>query len=173
MEYGAAAAMRQAIARIRTPDGGQHEVMRWRAGAHFEAPMGTGSAKRCCAPHRVRDTNACLLPSDGNDSRQTVVRNSQQQREQQMSEATSDSCGWRPATRYPDPAIHALDPRFEKYWLKLSAVERLATALRWAEGPVWFGDWRYLVCSDIPNPRIPKWQQENRAVSILRKPSDL
>jgi len=21
----------------------------------------------------------------------------------------------------PDPAIHALDPRFEKYWLKLSA----------------------------------------------------
>jgi len=29
-----------------------------------------------------------------------------------MSEATSDSCGWRPATRYPDPAIHALDPRF-------------------------------------------------------------
>jgi len=40
--------------------------------------------------------------------------------------------GFQPATHYPDPAIHALDPRFEKYWLKLSAIERLATGLRWA-----------------------------------------
>ena len=42
-----------------------------------------------------------------------------------MSDAASHSAGWRPASYYPDPAIHALDPRFEKYWLKLSAVERL------------------------------------------------
>ena len=35
--------------------------------------------------------------------------------------------GWQQATRYPDPAIVALDPRFEKYWLKLSCVERIAT----------------------------------------------
>ena len=73
---------------------------------------------------------------------------------------------------YPDPAIHALDPRFEKYWLKLSAVERLATGLRWAEGPVWFGDGRYLLCSDIPNQRIVKWEEETGAVSIFRKPSN-
>jgi len=39
------------------------------------------------------------------------------------------SQGWRPATCYPDPAITALDPRFEKYWLKLSAIERLAKEL--------------------------------------------
>src|SRR5258708_12266234 len=78
-----------------------------------------------------------------------------QQREQQMSEAASDSPGWRPATYYPDPAIHALDPRFEKYWLKLSAVERLTTGLRWAEGPLWFADRRYLFSSHIPtNPTI-------------------
>ena len=80
--------------------------------------------------------------------------------------------GWRPASYYPDPAIHALDPRFEKYWLKLSAVERLATGLRWAEGPVWFGDGRYLLCSDIPNQRILKWEEETGAVSIFRKPSN-
>ena len=80
--------------------------------------------------------------------------------------------GWQPATYYPDPAIHALDPRFEKYWLKLSAVERLATGLRWAEGPVWFGDGRYLLCSDIPNNRIIKWEEETGAVSIYRKPSN-
>ncbi len=89
-----------------------------------------------------------------------------------MSEAASHSPGWRPATYYPDPAIHALDPRFEKYWLKLSAVERLTTGLRWAEGPVWFGDGRYLLCSDIPNNRIIKWEEETGAVSIYRKPSN-
>ena len=80
-----------------------------------------------------------------------------------MSDAASHSAGWRPATYYPDPAIHALDPRFEKYWLKLSAVERLTTGLRWAEGPVWFGDGRYLLCSDIPNQRILKWEEETGA----------
>src|SRR6201998_2305716 len=84
----------------------------------------------------------------------------------------SPRAGWRPATYYPDPAIHALDPRFEKYWLKLSAVERLATGLRWAEGPAWFGDGRYLLCSDIPNKRILKWEEETGAVSIFRKPSN-
>src|SRR5258705_12657110 len=100
------------------------------------------------------------------------TRRETHKREQQMSEATSDSCGWRPATRYPDPAIHALDPRFEKYWLKLSAMERLTTGLRWAEGPVWFGDGRYLLCSDIPNNRIIKWEEETGAVSHYRKPSN-
>jgi gluconolactonase len=89
-----------------------------------------------------------------------------------MSETASQSPGWRPATYYPDPAIHALDPRFEKYWLKLSAVERLTTGLRWAEGPVWFGDGRYLLCSDIPNNRIIKWEEETGAVSHYRKPSN-
>jgi hypothetical protein len=73
-----------------------------------------------------------------------------------MSDGNAHAQGWRPATFYPDPAIQALDPRFEKYWLKLSAVERLATGLRWAEGPVWFGDGRYLLCSDIPNQRLPQ-----------------
>jgi len=64
--------------------------------------------------------------------------------------------GWRSTPRYPDPAIKALDPQFEKYWIKLSAVERIATGCRWAEGPVWFGDGRYLLWSDIPNNRIMK-----------------
>src|ERR1700685_4056225 len=89
-----------------------------------------------------------------------------------MSEAKSPRAGWQPATHHPDPAIHALDPRFEKYWLTLSAVERLATGLRWAEGPVWFGDGRYLLCSDLPNNRIIKWEEETGAVSMFRKPSN-
>ena len=72
-------------------------------------------------------------------------------------------------SRSRDPGAR---PRFEKYWLKLSAVERLTTGLRWAEGPVWFGDGRYLLCSDIPNHRIIKWEEETGAVSIYRKPSN-
>ena len=79
--------------------------------------------------------------------------------------------GWHPATRYPDPAIVALDPSFEKYWLKLSCVERIATGFRWAEGPVWFGDGRYLLWSDIPNNRIMRWDEETGATSHFRKPS--
>ncbi|RTL67876.1 MAG: SMP-30/gluconolactonase/LRE family protein [Hyphomicrobiales bacterium] len=80
--------------------------------------------------------------------------------------------GWRQATRYPDPAITALDPRFEKYWLKLSCVERLATGCRWSEGPVWIGDARMLVWSDIPNNRMLRWEEETGAVSVFRKPSN-
>jgi gluconolactonase len=80
--------------------------------------------------------------------------------------------GWQPASRYPDPAISALDPRFEKYWLKHAAIERLATGCRWAEGPVYFGDGRYLLWSDIPNNRILKWEEETGAVSVFRKPSN-
>ncbi|MDX2201933.1 MAG: SMP-30/gluconolactonase/LRE family protein [Hyphomicrobiaceae bacterium] len=80
--------------------------------------------------------------------------------------------GWRQATRYPDPAITALDPRFEAYWLKLSCVERLATGCRWSEGPVWIGDARMLVWSDIPNNRMLRWEEETGAVSVYRKPSN-
>jgi gluconolactonase len=79
---------------------------------------------------------------------------------------------WGPSVRYPDPAIQALDPRFEKYWIKLAAVEKLASGCRWAEGPVWFGDGRYLLWSDIPNNRILKWEEETGAVSIYRKPTN-
>jgi gluconolactonase len=80
--------------------------------------------------------------------------------------------GWKPASRYPDPAVVPLDPRFEKYWIKLAAVEQLATGGRWAEGPVWFGDGRFLLWSDIPNNRIMKWEEETGAVCVFRKPSN-
>ncbi len=92
--------------------------------------------------------------------------------EKSMQPALAASAGWHPATRYPDPAITALDKRFETYWIKLAAVERLATGLRWAEGPVWFGDQRCLLWSDIPNNRIMRWDDETGAVSEFRRPSN-
>ena len=82
------------------------------------------------------------------------------------------SAGWRDHPRYPDPAIETLDDRFEKYRIFSAAVERLYTGCRWSEGPVWFGDGRYLLWSDIPNNRILKWEEETGKVSAYRKPSD-
>jgi gluconolactonase len=85
---------------------------------------------------------------------------------------TSSIAAWRDPVRYPDPAITALDPSFERLWIKLSAVERLYTGCRWSEGPVWFGDGRYLLWSDIPNDRILKWEEETGTVSVFRRPSN-
>ena len=79
--------------------------------------------------------------------------------------------GWQAATRYPDPAIEILDPRFKPYRLHAAAVERLHTGCRWAEGPVWFGDGGYLLWSDIPNNRILKWEASSGQVSTFRQPS--
>ncbi len=74
--------------------------------------------------------------------------------------------------RYPDPAVQVLDPSFSRYRLGLAAVERLATGFRWSEGPVWFGDGRFLLWSDIPNNRMMKWEEETGAVTVFRKPSN-
>ncbi|RYZ12492.1 MAG: SMP-30/gluconolactonase/LRE family protein [Comamonadaceae bacterium] len=79
---------------------------------------------------------------------------------------------WQPASRYPDPAIQVLDARFAPYVLFNAAVERLATGFRWAEGPVWFGDQRSLLWSDIPNDRVMRWEEASGAVSTFRQPSN-
>ena len=78
----------------------------------------------------------------------------------------------RKPVRYPDPAVQILDPSFTKIRIFQSALERLATGFRWAEGPVWFGDGRYLLWSDIPNDRILRWEEETGRVSVFRKPSN-
>jgi gluconolactonase len=79
---------------------------------------------------------------------------------------------WQPSQRYPDPSIKIIDPSFGRYRLALAKVERIASGMRWCEGPVWFGDGRYLLWSDIPNNRIMKWDEESGAVSVFRKPSN-
>jgi gluconolactonase len=79
---------------------------------------------------------------------------------------------WEAASFYPDPAVQVLHPSFAPYRLALAAVERLATGLRWAEGPVWFGDARHLLVSDIPNNRILKWDEVTGQVSDFRRPSN-
>ncbi len=88
-----------------------------------------------------------------------------------MADAPASSLGIL-SQRYPDPLVQVLDPRFNKYRLPLASVERLATGFRWAEGPVYFGDARCLLWSDIPNDRIMRWDEETGAVSVFRKPSN-
>ncbi|HSM41244.1 MAG TPA: SMP-30/gluconolactonase/LRE family protein [Afifellaceae bacterium] len=85
---------------------------------------------------------------------------------------TANEPDWQPSLRYPDPAIEVLDERFQKYCVFSASVERLHTGCRWSEGPVWIGDGRYLLWSDIPNNRILKWEEETGAVSDYRRPSN-
>jgi gluconolactonase len=79
---------------------------------------------------------------------------------------TSDS------RRYPDPAVRVLDPRFNALRIASASVECLYQGARWSEGPVWFGDGRYLLWSDIPNNRILRWDDESGQVGVFRKPSN-
>lgn len=74
--------------------------------------------------------------------------------------------------RYPDPAVQVLDPRFAAYRIGNTAVERLYTGTRWAEGPVWFGDFRSLVFSDIPNNRMLRYCELTGEVTAFRQPSN-
>jgi gluconolactonase len=79
---------------------------------------------------------------------------------------------WEPSQRYPDPLIKILDPTFARYRIASAKVERLATGMRWSEGPVWIGDARCLLWSDIPNDRLMRWDEETGAISVFRKPSN-
>jgi gluconolactonase len=73
--------------------------------------------------------------------------------------------------RYPDPDIVVLDPRFDKYKLGNTAIQRLHTGALWAEGCAWNAVGRYLVWSDIPNNRQFRLIDEDSHVSVFRNPS--
>ena len=80
------------------------------------------------------------------------------------------SLGLLPDTRYPDPRIEVLDPRF-RYKQGNAGIERIATGFRWAEGPVYFRDHGCLIFSDIPNNRMLRWQESDGHLSVFRAPA--
>ncbi len=84
----------------------------------------------------------------------------------------SAAAGWEPSQRVPDLAVRILDPAFRKYYVVLATIERLATGMRWAEGPVWMGDARCLLWSDVPNNAIMRWDEISGQVSAYRSPSN-
>ena len=79
---------------------------------------------------------------------------------------------WQPAQRYPDPSIVSVDASFDRYRVALAKVERIAHGMRWAEGPVWLGDSRTLVWSDVPGNCMYRWDEESGATGVFRKPSN-
>ena len=78
----------------------------------------------------------------------------------------------RTIVRFPDPAIEVVDERFRSLIVWQEVVERVWTGGRWLEGPVWFGDGRYLLFSDIPNNRMLSWSEVTGEVTVFRQPSN-
>jgi gluconolactonase len=78
---------------------------------------------------------------------------------------------WQPSARVPDSAVREVDASFARYRLPLCKIERLAGGTRWAEGPVWMGDARCLLWSDVPGNCMWRWDEETGAASVWRKPS--
>ncbi len=82
------------------------------------------------------------------------------------------STEWTSSQRYPDPTVVSVTEAFDKYKLALAKVERIATGFRWCEGPVWFGDQRVLIWSDVPGNVQYRWDEQSGTTSIYRQPSD-
>jgi gluconolactonase len=74
-------------------------------------------------------------------------------------------------SRYPDPHIEALDKKRFRGSVGTGGVERVATGMRWAEGPAYFAAGRYLVFSDIPNNRMMRLTEDDNHLSVFRSPS--
>lgn len=83
----------------------------------------------------------------------------------------SDNGGADPV-RYPDARIAVLDPRFAKYKIGNTPVQRLWTGGLWLEGCAWNSVGRYLIWSDIPNNRQWRRLNEDGHVSVFREPSN-
>ena len=82
--------------------------------------------------------------------------------------AGAQSFAFTPNQRYPDPSVQILDPSFAKHRIYSSTIEQVATGMRWAEGPVYFPDGGYLLCSDIPNNRIMKFDEKTGSFTVFR-----
>lgn len=68
--------------------------------------------------------------------------------------------------------FEVIDARFNDCLVGHVRVERLWTGARWAEGPAWFAAGRYLICSDIPNNRMLRYDETDGSVSVFRHPSN-
>jgi gluconolactonase len=80
----------------------------------------------------------------------------------------AQSFDFKPNQRYPDPSVQILDLGFAKYRIYSSTIEQVGTGMRWAEGPVYFPEGRYLLVSDIPNNRIMKYDEVKGTFTVFR-----
>jgi len=125
-------------------------------------------------PHATRLSNTRASEDSGIDRRRflrtTAMAAAGAALAPALSAAERDWTNKNPV-RYPDPDILVLDPRFEKYKIGNTPIQRLYTGTLWAEGPAWNGVGRFLLWSDIPNNRQMRWLEEDGHVSVFRQPA--
>lgn len=63
------------------------------------------------------------------------------------------------------------EPEFRDLVFGNVHVETIITGCRFAEGPVYVPSGRYLLCSDIPNDRVLRWDETDGSVSVFRQPA--
>lgn len=76
-----------------------------------------------------------------------------------------------PPEIYPDPDIINIDPSFKSLQLGITAIRRVATGFRWAEGPAWSNEGQYFVFSDVQGDTQYRFLWDNWHVTPFRKPS--
>jgi gluconolactonase len=76
-----------------------------------------------------------------------------------------------PPTIYPDPDVVVVDPAFNDLIVNLTAIHRVWTGSKWAEGPAWSGQGRYLVFSDVQANKQYRYIWETGEVTTFREPS--
>lgn len=83
-----------------------------------------------------------------------------------------DWTGTVPA-RYPDPDLISLDPKFDKYKIGNTPLQRIYhnPSMLWAEGIVWNGVGHYVAWSDIPNDVQLRWIEDDARTTIFRHPA--
>ncbi len=72
---------------------------------------------------------------------------------------------------YPDPDIIVIDPAFKRSLLGITAIRRVWTGFKWAEGPAWSSQGQYLVFSDVQGDTQYRFIWDDQRVTPFRKPS--
>jgi len=88
-----------------------------------------------------------------------------------LSQTPRDWSNTQQPVRYPDPDVIVLDKSFARYKLFNAAIYRHYIGTKWAEGPAWCAQGRYLVWSDLPNNRQLRLMEDDDRVSAFRVPS--
>jgi gluconolactonase len=78
---------------------------------------------------------------------------------------------YAPPNIYPDPDIIVIDPVFKQSLLGITAIRRVWTGFKWAEGPAWSSEGQYLVFSDVQGDTQYRFLWDDQKVTPFRKPS--
>ncbi len=78
---------------------------------------------------------------------------------------------YAPPDIFPDPDIIVIDPVFKQSLLGITAIRRVWTGFKWAEGPAWSSEGQYLVFSDVQGDTQYRFLWDDQRVTPFRKPS--